>query len=85
MRYIFAALLFASPAAAQQAFVPFTIDAAKYAEIDAAIAKLNMPRDAHAAWISLWQGIEQQAQAEARRAEAAAKAAAQPPAADAPK
>jgi len=58
-------LLYTTCAGAQQPpFVPFTIDAQKYQQIDEAMGKLAMPRDAHSAWIQLWQGIERQAQQE---------------------
>jgi hypothetical protein len=46
-------------------FAPITLDAQKYQEIDAAVARMAMPREAHAAWMQMWQGIEQRAQQEA--------------------
>lgn len=45
----------------QQAFVPFTIDELRYNQIDQAIAKLSMPRDAHIAFQQIWQEMERQA------------------------
>jgi len=58
-------MLLAFPALAQQPpFIPFTIDAQKYQQIDDAIAKLPMSRDAHSAWIQIWQSLERQAQQE---------------------
>jgi len=53
-------------------FVPFTVDAAKYQQIDDAMAKQSMPREAHAAWVNLWQGAERQAQMEQAQAKAEA-------------
>ena len=66
-RLAFAIALLASTAQAQQAFVPFTIDANRYQQIDDAMGKLAMPRDAHVAWAQLWQGLEKQAQEEAAK------------------
>lgn len=60
---IIASVLFAGAALAQgAAFVPFTIDAQKYQQIDEAMSKVSMPREAHIIWQNMWQGLEQQAQ-----------------------
>lgn len=63
-KYLAFAILFSTAAQAQQ-FVPITIDAQKYQQIDDAMGKLAMPRDAHVAWAQLWQSLEKQAQDEA--------------------
>lgn len=70
MKHILIALTLtaiATSALAQQPFAPITLDAQKYNDIDQAIAKLAMPREAHVAWIQLWQSLERQAQQEAAK------------------
>ena len=48
-------------------FVPFTVDANKYQQIDEAVAQLPMSRQAHSMWLNIWRGVEQQAQEEQQR------------------
>ena len=52
---------------AAQSFVPFTVTAETYQAIDADIARIPMPREAHAAWIAVWRGLEDKARADAAR------------------
>lgn len=66
-------------AQAQAPFVPFTMDAAAYQKIDDAMARMNMPREAHAAWINFWQSIEQAAQRQAALDAARAEKKIEPP------
>lgn len=61
--------MFVSTAARAQDFVPFTIDAAKYQQIDEVMAQMSMPRNAHIQWQQLWQGLERQAQQDKAQAE----------------
>lgn len=63
-----AMMLVTTPAFAQD-FVPFTIDAAKYQQVDEVMAQASMPRQAHIQWQQLWQGLERQAQQEKAQAE----------------
>jgi len=70
MRYSISILLLLFSTAAwgqQQQFAPIVIDAQKYREIDEQVGRLSMPREAHAAWLQLWQMLERQAQQEAAR------------------
>lgn len=68
MKKIFLALaLAATPALAQPAFVPITIDAGKLAQIQAFTRGLSMPAEAHDALARLWQGLEEDARREAAK------------------
>lgn len=58
---IFLIAIFVSSAKAQDMFVPFTIDQLKYEQIDQAMSKISMPRDAHIAFQQMWQQLERQA------------------------
>lgn len=73
LRIISVALILFPAIAYAQEFVPFTIDAQKYQQIDDAMSQLAMPRQAHYQWQQLWQGLERQAAMEKASADAKAK------------
>lgn len=73
MRMMTLILLLLPTSAIAQEFVPITIDAAKYQQIDEAMAQLAMPRQAHIQWQQLWQQLERQAAQEKAVADAKAK------------